>query len=110
MRVELGPIPTDIERWLPENEPDASDVGVNYADAFLKLFKKTLGDGRKISCKRRGLKVTFKVGDSTGEALLRRIDHGPDVQNILHQALTEAAAGAGAAYAIENGALVLDLD
>lgn len=110
MRIELGPIPPGIERWLPQNEPDASEVGVNYTDAFLKVFKKTLGDGRKISCKRRGLKLTLKIGDSTGEALLRRIEHGPDVESILHQALTEAAAGAGAAYAVEDDVVFLELD
>ncbi len=110
MRVELGPVPDEIERWLPENEPDASDVGVNHADAFLKLFKTTLEDGRKVSCTRRGLKLTFTVGDRSGESLLRRLEHGPDVREILHQALTEAAAGAGAAYSVEDGTLYLELD
>ena len=110
MKIELGPIPADADRWLPENEPDASGVGVNYAEAFLKVFKKTLADGRKISCRRRGLKLTLQIGSSSGEALLRRVDHGPDVREILHQALVEAAAGAGATYSVEDGAIFLELD
>lgn len=110
MKVELGRIPDDADRWLPENEPDASGLGINYADAVLKLFKKTLEDGRKISCRRRGLKLTLRVGESSGEALLRRIDHGPDVRDILHQALVEAAAGAGVVYTVEDGVVQLELD
>lgn len=110
MRVELGPLPEDIDRWLPENESDASGVGVNYADAFLAVFKRTLEDGRKMLCKRRGLKLTLKIGDVSGTALLRRVEHGPDVREILHRALVEAAAAAGARYTIEDGTLVLELD
>lgn len=110
MRIELGPIPAEAERRLPENEPDASDVGINHADAFLKVFQRILDDGRKISCKRRGLKLTLTIGDRAGEALLRRIEHGPDVKGILHQALTEAAAAAGATYSVADGRLFLELD
>ena len=109
MRVDLGPIPADAERWLPENEEDASGIGVNYADAVLKMFKTTLEDGRKIVCTRRGLEVTLKVGDRSGSALLRRIEHGPDVRDIMHQALIEAAAGAGARYSIEDGTAFLEI-
>ncbi len=110
MKIELGPVPADAERWLPENEPDASGIGVNYADAFLKVFKTTLADGRKVTCKRRGLKITLAIGTSSGEALLRRLEHGPDVKNILHQALIEAATGAGATYSIEDGTVCLEVD
>ncbi len=110
MRVELGPIPPEAERWLPENEPDASGLGINYADAVLKLFKTTLDDGRKILAKRRGLKVTITIGEREGEALLRRVEHGPDVRDILSAALTEAAANAGATYSCTSGILALELE
>lgn len=109
MRVELGPIPADIDRWLPEAEPDASGIGVNYADAYLKIFKKTLEDGSKILCKRRGLEITLKIGERVGKALLRRREHGPDVRDILNHALSEAAADAGASYAVEDGVVVLSI-
>ena len=50
---------------LPEHDQDASGVGVNYADAVLKAMKSTLDDGRKVLAKRRGLKITLKVGEQT---------------------------------------------
>jgi hypothetical protein len=109
MRIDLGSIPADCERWLPRNEPDASGVGVNYADAFLKVFKRTLEDGTKVSCRRRGLEITLKIGGSSGRALLRRLAHGPDVRDILHAALTDAAAQAGAVYGVDDGVVFLEI-
>lgn len=109
MRIELGPVPAAANRWLPEYEPDASGVGVNYADAVLKLFKKNLEDGRKISARRRGLRITLQIGDRSGQALLRRREDGPDVREILHGALERAATEAGARFEIDDGAVVLTL-
>jgi hypothetical protein len=109
MRVRLADEATDIDRFLPEQREDNSGVGINYADAYLKAFKTTLDDGRKVLCKRRGLKLTLKIGSSTGEGLLRRIEHGPDVRNILQHALKEAATDAGAGFSVEDGAIYLDL-
>ncbi len=82
--------------WLPENNPDGSGIGVNYVDAFLKPLNCELEDEVRLACKRRGLKITVSVGDRKGEAILRRIENGPDVRAILHAALTEAFAQAGA--------------
>ena len=82
--------------WLPENKPDGSGIGVNYVDAFLKPLNCELEDELRLACKRRGLRITVSVGDRKGEAILRRIDHGPDVKAILQAALTEAFAQAGA--------------
>ena len=82
--------------WLPENKPDGSGIGVNYVDAFLKPRNCELEDEVRLACKRRGLKITVSVGDRKGEAILRRIENGPDVRAILHAALTEAFAQAGA--------------
>ena len=87
---------------MPENQDDASGVGVNYVDAVLKAMKTTLPDGRKLLAKRRGLKITVKVGDAEGEALLRRLEHGPDVGEILARALAEAGAGAGVELRLEG--------
>ena len=81
--------------WLPENKPDGSGIGVNYVDAFLKPLNCELEDEVRLACKRRGLKLTVSVGDRKGEAILRRIENGPDVRAILHAALTEAFAQAG---------------
>ena len=82
--------------WLPENKPDGSGIGVNYVDAFLKPLNCELEDEVRLACKRRGLKITVSVGDRKGEAILRRIENGPDVRAILHAALTEAFTQAGA--------------
>ena len=109
MKVELGPISEDAARWLPENEPDASGVGVNYASAVIQKIKATLPDGRKVRCRRRGLKLTLQIGDRQGEALLRRLENGPDVRAILEAGLTEAAQAAGATYTSDGGVMTLDV-
>ena len=82
--------------WLPENKPDGSGIGVNYVDAFLKPLNCELEDEVRLACKRRGLKITVSVGDRKGEAIMRRIENGPDVRAIFRAALTEAFAQAGA--------------
>jgi hypothetical protein len=107
LKVELGPENPEAERFLSPD--DGSGVGINYADAYIKGVKLTLQDGRKISIKRRGLKLTLTIGDRTGDGLLRRLQHGPDEKNMLRQALKEAARNAGAAFDVEGGLMVLDL-
>ena len=105
-------IPTDeslLDTYLPSAKPDGSGVGVNYADQVLKLLKQTLPDGRKLVAKRRGLKVSVSIGDSSGHSIMRRIDHGPDTRVIFERALVEAAREAGAALTREPGAVHLDL-
>jgi len=92
-------IPIDealLDGYLPEVKADGSGAGINYADQVLKNFKITLTDGRKMLAKRRGLKLTLTIGDKQGEAIMRRIDHGPDVKNIFRKALEEAIKNAGA--------------
>jgi len=110
MKIRLAAVDPKAERLLPENEPDDSGVGINHADAYLRPIKATLDDGRKITVKRRGLKITLHIGEATGEGLLRRLAHGPDVRTILQEALAEAARGVGATFVEEDGALFLDLD
>jgi hypothetical protein len=96
---------TAAESLLPPAQPDNSRIGANYTDAYLKPLNTDLPDGRKLSCRRKGLKITLTVGDRTGEGLMRRIEHGPDPRAILRQALEDAAAGAGETIVIENGAV-----
>ena len=110
MRHKVCDVNPKAEGFLPDTKPDDSGVGINYADAYLRPFKVTLEDGRKVTCKRRGLKVTLKVGDATGEGLLRRLEHGPDARKVLRHALEEAAGAVGGAFVEENGALYLELD
>lgn len=108
MTIRIAQIPTEIERFLPEVEEDNSGVGANYADAYLKALKTTLEDGRRVVARRRGLKITLKVGDRQGEGLLRRLEHGPDVRSILDHALREAATHAGFEFRAEDGTVYLD--
>lgn len=111
MRIRLADQPPPPEELLgPEAEPDASDAGVNYADAYLKPLKRTLEDGRRLTCKRRGLKVTLTIGERKGEGLLRRLEHGPDVRDILLAALREAARELGGEIRLDDGAAVLVVD
>ena len=108
MRQRVAQVPTDIERLLPSAEEDNSGVGINYADAYLKAFKTTLDDGRKVLAKRRGLKITLKVGDRQGEGLMRRLEHGPEVETILRRALEEAAAQAGVVVSVDEDVIFLE--
>ena|SRR5437899_3015092 len=110
MKVTLGPENADAEKLLPPARDDASGVGINYADAYLKAIRITLEDGRKVHAKRRGLKISFAIGDRMGEGLLRRLDHGPDEKTIVRKAIEEAVRNAGARFDIENGTMILDFD
>ena len=105
--IVLGPESRDADKLLPDVKDDGSGIGINYADAYIKPFKKILDDGRKVSCKRRGLELTLKVGDKTGKGLMRRLEHGPDPKNVLRQALNEACAEAGVEIAVCEGTIVL---
>ena len=109
MRVVIEVDDALVDAYLPAARPDGSGVGVNYADQVLKLFKRTLPDGRPLSAKRRGLKITITIGDRMGEAIMRRIEHGPDARAIFRQALAVAAGNAGATLCVEPGAINLDV-
>jgi len=109
MRVTIPFDEAQAAGHLPEVKPDGSGVGINYADQVLKTFKLTLTDGRKMLAKRRGLKITLTIGDKMGEAIMRRIDNGPDVKNIFYRALEEAAQNAGAVMSLQPGQIHLDL-
>ena len=108
MRWELGPENQSAAKHLSGDAEDGSGIGVNYTDEYLLAFKVKLDDGRRVSCSRRGLELTLKVGDARGKALLRRLEHGPDKQHLLQAGLEEAAAQAGFRFRVENGILVLE--
>jgi hypothetical protein len=98
---------TAAESLLPPAQPDKSGVGVNYVDAWIKGLNVALPDGRKVVCKRKGLKITLALGPATGEALLRKREHGPDPRRILRCALDEAAGKIGAAFEVAGGVVYL---
>src|SRR5438270_13474204 len=80
---------------LPPASPDKSGIGVHYTDAFLKPMNTKLPDGTRVSCKRKGLKITLTVGTKKGDGLMRRLEVGKDPVVMLNAALQEAAKAAG---------------
>jgi hypothetical protein len=109
MKVRIAKENKESESLIPPAEPDNSGVGVNYADAYLKGLNVSLEDGRVVTFKRKGLKITLSVGTASGEALMRKREHGPDVKQILRHTLEEAATKAGCAFLVESGDVYLDL-
>ncbi len=108
MKLRITEENTAAEDLIPPAALDGSGIGVNHADAYIKAMNVELEDGRKVTCKRKGLKILLTVGDRKGEALMRRIEHGPDVKNILRQALEAAAAEAGTTFSVEDGVIFLE--
>src|SRR5437667_6483428 len=80
---------------LPPKVSDKSGIGAHYTDAFIKPMNTKLADGTRVSCKRKGLKITLAVGTKKGEGLMRRLEVSKDPIVILSAALQEAAKGAG---------------
>ena len=80
-RYKIGPVNHAAEQLIPPAAADGSQIGVNYVDAYLTALDATLPDGRVVSCERYGLQITLRVGEGEGEALLRRLEHGPDVRH-----------------------------
>ena len=108
MKLRITEENAEAENLIPPAAQDGSGIGVNHADAYIKAINVELEDGRKVTCKRKGLKILLTVGDRKGEALMRRIEHGPDVKNILRQALEAAAAEAGTTFSVEDGVIFLE--
>src|SRR5262245_46224827 len=80
---------------LPPAFTDKSGIGVHYTDAFIKPMNAKLPDGTRVSCKRKGLKITLAVGTKKGEGLMRRLAVSKDPVVMLSAALQEAAKAAG---------------
>ena len=80
---------------LPPTTADKSGIGVHYIDAFIKPMNTKIENDVRVSCKRKGLKVTLTVGTKKGEGLMRRLDVSRDPVVMLQAALQEAAKGAG---------------
>jgi len=109
VKVRLAQENVDAEKLIPPAQPDGSGIGVNYVDAYIEVMNTELEDGSKVSCDREGLKIVLQIGDSKGEALLRRIDHGPDVKTILRKALEAAAEDANSRLSVEDGVIYLEV-
>jgi hypothetical protein len=93
--IKLCDLNTAAKEKLPPAFSDKSGIGVHYTDAFLKPMNTKLPDGTRVSCKRKGLKVTLTVGTKKGEGLMRRLTVSKDPVVMLNSALQEAAKAAG---------------
>ena len=93
--IKLCDINIAAKEKLPPASPDKSGIGVHYTDAFLKPMNTKLPDGTRVSCKRKGLKVTLTVGTKKGEGLMRRLQVSKDPVVMLSSALQDAAKAAG---------------
>jgi hypothetical protein len=92
---------------LPPASPDKSGIGVHYVDAVIASMNVALPDGVRVSCKRRGLRLTLTVGTKKGAGLMRRIEVGPDPVLMLRAALAEAALVAGVQLEITDTEILL---
>lgn len=92
---------------LPGVFRDKSGIGVHYVDAFIAPMNAALPDGTRVSCKRRGLKLTLRVGTKKGDGLMRRLALGPDPVAMLPAALEEAAKAAGVGLQITEREILI---
>ena len=109
MKARLCDLNPAAKDKLPQRSDDKSGIGVHYVDAYIKPMNVKLEDGTAVRCKRRGLKITLTAGGKKGDGLMRRLDVSADPVVMLEAALQEAAAAAGMALTVEDGAMFIDL-
>ena len=105
--IKIADINQEAKTKLPPEFSDKSGIGVHYVDAFIKPMNTKLEDGTRISCKRKGLKVTLAVGSKKGEGLMRRLDVSKDPVEMLNAALQEAAKAAGVELNITDSEILI---
>jgi hypothetical protein len=92
---------------LPPKFQDKSGIGVHYVDAFLAPMNAALPDATRVSCKRKGLRVTLRVGTKKGDGLMRRLDVSKDPVAMLDACLQEAAKAAGVQLQITDTEILI---
>lgn len=93
--IKLCDLNPAAKEKLPPEFRDKSGIGVHYVDAFIAPMNTALPDATRVSCKRKGLRLTLSVGPKKGTGLMRRLQVGPDPVVMLKAALQEAAQAAG---------------
>ena len=106
--IKLCDINPNAKDKLPPAFPDKSGIGVHYIDAFVKPMNAALPDGTRVSCKRRGLKLTLRVGTKKGDGIMRRLAVSTDPLVMLPAALKEAAAAAGVGIEITDTEILIN--
>ena len=61
-----------------------------------------------MSCKRKGLRVTLRVGPKKGDGLMRRLAAGPEPAAMLEACLQEAALAAGVRIQVTDTEILID--
>ena len=89
--IKICDLDQTAKEKLPPAFTDKSGIGVHYTDAIIKPMNRTLEDGTRIACKRKGLKIMLVVGTKKGEGLMRRLDVSKDPVVMLESALQEAS-------------------
>lgn len=105
--TKLCDINLNAKDKLPPTFAEKSGIGVHYTDAFIKPMNTKLPDGTRVSCKRKGLKITLTVGTKKGEGLMRRLQVSRDPVVMLKAALEEAAKAAGVQMEITDKEILL---
>lgn len=102
--IKLCDINPAAQEKLPPAFRDKSNIGVHYVDAFIAPMNATLGDpaATRVSCKRKGLRVTLRVGTKKGDGLMRRLAVSADPVVMLRACLEEAATAAGVQLQISD--------
>ena len=100
--IKLCDINQAAKEKLPPGFRDKSGIGVHYVDAFIAPMNATLPDNVRVSCKRKGLKLTLRVGTKKGDGLMRRLEVSRDPVVMLPAALQEAAKAAGVELQISD--------
>ena len=106
--IKICDINQAAKEKLPPAFNDKSGIGVHYTDAFIKPMNKTLEDGTRISCKRKGLKLMLVVGTKKGEGLMRRLEVSKDPVIMLQSALLEAAKNAVVELKITDNEILVE--
>jgi hypothetical protein len=102
---DVNPIAVDK---LPPAFRDKSGIGVHYVDAFIAPMNAGLPDTTRVSCKRKGLRITLRVGAKKGDGLMRRLAVSRDPVAMLDAALQEAAKAAGVGLEVSGGEIRID--
>jgi hypothetical protein len=108
--IKLCDLNQAAKEKLPPGFRDKSGVGVHYVDAFIKPMNATLADpaATRVSCKRKGLRLTLRVGTKKGDGLMRRLAVSEDPVVMLPAALQEAAAAAGVQLQITDSEILIE--
>lgn len=105
--IKLCDINQAATEKLPPGFRDKSGIGVHYVDAFIAPMNAALPDGARVSCKRKGLKLTLRVGAKKGDGLMRRLQVSPDPVVMVRAALDEAAKSAGVQLQISDTEILI---